>query len=255
MYGQIALDLVAEEDPLAGLREALLTRRPEADFGLLQRAYEVARDFHQGQFRESGDPYISHPVTVATLMAAFGADDRMLCAAILHDTVQYSYATPAALRRKFGSDVAAMVSEAMALKNFGSRPDVTVADELAAIGGADQRVVTLRVAERLHNMRTIEFLRPPKQLLKARETLDIFAPTAEVLRLPGVGSELQNLAFGTMVRSQPARRSVQRTIVALDIERSTSRADQVKRQLRIMLYELFKAALRAAGWCPRSRGC
>src|SRR5579875_3351862 len=135
MYGETSLDLAAEEDPLAGLRQALLTRRPDADFGLLRRAYEVARDCHQGQFRESSDPYISHPVMVATLMAGFGADDQMLCVAILHDTVQYSYATLTALQRKFGSEVATMVSEALALKHLGARP---VADVLAALGSADR---------------------------------------------------------------------------------------------------------------------
>jgi class 3 adenylate cyclase len=103
------------------------------------------------------------------------------------------------------------------------------------------------MAERLHNMRTVEFLRPTKQLRKARESLDIFAPAAARLSLPAIGTELQTLAFATLIRNRPARLPSHRTIVALDIERSTSRPDPVKAELRIMLYELFDAALRSAG--------
>jgi hypothetical protein len=106
---------------------------------------------------------------------------------------------------------------------------------------------------RLHNMRTIEYLRSPRQLVKARQTLDIFAPAATELSMPSVGTELQNLAFTTLVRNQSAGLPVQRIIVALDIERSTSRADPVKGELRIMLYELFDAALRSAGIYPEHR--
>jgi hypothetical protein len=241
------------DDPIAGLRQALATSRPDADFGLLRRAHEVAQGFHQGQLRESGDPYISHPVMVATLLAMFGADDQTLCAAILHDTVEYSNATITALQRKFGREVATMVSEAMVLKHLGRRQDLKVADMLAMIRSADRRVVKLKLADRLHNMRTIEFLQPPKQLFKARETLDIFAPTAEGLCLPAVGAELQNLAFGTLIQSQPALQPIRRIIMALDIERSTSRIDPVKGELRIMLYELFDAALRSANICPDDR--
>ncbi len=170
------------------------------------------------------------------IMAGFGADDQMLCAAILHDTVQYSYATLTALQRKFGSEVATMVSEALALKHLGGRP---VPDVLAALESADRRVLTLKVADRLHNMRTVEFLRLPKQLFKARETLDIFAPTAEVLRLPAVGTELQRLAFGTLVRSQSARPpctgpSSRSTLSALPADpiRSRPAADHAVRAVR-----------------------
>jgi hypothetical protein len=135
----------------------------------------------------------------------------------------------------------------MTLGHLGNHPTRKAADVLAAVGSADRRVVTLKMMDRLHNMRTIEFLRPPRQLYKARETLDIYAPAAEGLRMPAVGIELQSLAIGTLIGSQPARLPSDRTIVALDIESSTSRPDPVKAQLRIMLYELFDAALRVAG--------
>src|ERR1700760_3205606 len=227
------------DDPIAGLRRALAVARPDADFGLLRRAHEVAAEWHEGQFRQSGDPFISHPVMVASILAGLGADDQTLCAAILHDTVEYTPATLTMLRRQFGSGVATMVAQNQTLRHIASRPTVTVADAMAHIGSVDPRVAVLRLMDRLHNMRTIEFLRSPRQLDKARETLDIFAPAATELSMPAVRTELQNLAFITLTRNQPARVPVRRTIVALDIERSTNRADPVKGELRIMLYELF----------------
>jgi hypothetical protein len=253
MYSQVDPGLAANEDPLAGLRETLLVRRPDADFRLLRRAYEVAAECHEGQLRKSGDPYISHPVMVATILAGLGADDQTLCASILHDTVEDTPFTMTALRRRFGGTVATMVAEVVELDRLGTRRQITVAEALALIGSADRRVATLKLADRLHNMQTVEFLPLLKRVRKARESLDVFAPAAEELRVPTVGTELQSLAFSTLIRALPARRSAQRTIVALDIERSTSRPDGVKRQLRVMLYELFDAALRAAGIYPDDR--
>ncbi len=235
-----------------GLHDTLLAIRPGADLDLIQRAYEVAARCHQGQLRKSGDPYISHPVMVATIMAELGADDPTLCAAILHDTVEDTPFTSTALRREFGAEVASLVAEHTALDQPRWRR-LRAADALAAIRSVDSRVVTLKMADRLHNMRTLEFLAPPKQLRKAREVLDIFAPAAEELRMPAIGSELQTLAFATLIRNQPARSPAHRTIVALDIERSTTRPDPVKAELRIMLYELFDAALRSAGIYPEHR--
>jgi hypothetical protein len=253
MYGQVSFGSAADPDPLARLRQNLLTVRPDADFRLLRRAYEVAADCHQGQFRRSGDPYISHPVMVATILAGLGADDQTLCAAILHDTVEDTPFTMTALRRGFGGTVATVVAEVVELDRLGTRRRITVAEALALIGSADRRVATVKLADRLHNMQTVEFLPLLKQVRKARESLDVFAPAAEELRMPTVGSELQSLAFSTLIRALPARRSAQRTIVTLDIERSTSRPDAVKRQLRVMLYELFEAALRATGIYPDDR--
>ena len=99
MNGYSARARGAAADPIAALREALRTTRPDADVDLLRRAYDVAAHFHHGQFRRSGDPYVTHPVTVATILARLGADDRTLCAAILHDTVEDTPYTLSALSR------------------------------------------------------------------------------------------------------------------------------------------------------------
>ena len=247
-------------DPIAALSEALRTTRPDADLDLLRRAYDVAARCHRGQFRRSGDPYITHPVSVATILAGLGADDRTLCTALLHDTVQDTPYTLAALSREFGQDIAAMVAGTVALDSLKWRGGRRVARVIAAVESADTRVVAVKLTDRLHNMQTIRFLPQPKQQRKARESLDIFVPVSEQLLLHTVTSELETLASATLTRGQLAGhgllrrpRAHRRTIVAVDIERSTSRPDDVKAELRQTMYALFDAALRAAGIQPRHR--
>jgi hypothetical protein len=269
MNSRPSLARVPVADPLAGLRGALRTARPDADIDLLGRAYDVAARCHQGQFRYSGDPYVTHPVTVATILAGLGADDRTLCAAILHDTVKYTTYTLAGLSREFGSGIATMVAGIMALDSIGGRHSRKVARALVAVESADIRVVTVKLADRLHNMQTIRYVRPAKQVRKAQEVLDLFVPVSEQFHLHVVASELETLASATLTRRQVAGHGVlslprqaqalrrpqahQRTVVALDIERSTSRPDLVKAELRATMYDLFDAALRAAGIQPRHR--
>lgn len=236
-------------------RQAMLAIRPDADIELLGRAYDVAARCHQDQKRYSGDPYITHPAAVATILAQLGAaDDQMLCAAILHDTVDDTPYTLTELRRDFGAGVAKMVAGISALDHIGRSRHYKVAQALATIESADTRVVTMKLADRLHNMRTLQFLPEEKQLRKAREVLDIFLPAARQLSLHAVRSELQSLAFATLVRNRPAGPPRYRAIVGLDIEQSTSRPDPVKAEFRIMLYELFEAALRSADIGPDRRG-
>jgi len=103
------------DDVLAGLREILRLTRPGADIELIGRAYEVAASWHQGQTRRSGDPYITHPLAVATILAEAGADDEMLCAGLLHETIEDTPYTLDALIREFGAKIAALVTETAAL--------------------------------------------------------------------------------------------------------------------------------------------
>jgi hypothetical protein len=235
-------------------REAILAIRPDADVELLGRAYDVAARCHQDQKRYSGDPYITHPAAVATIFAQLvAADDQMLCAAILHDTVDDTPYTLTELRRDFGAGTAKIVAGISALDHIGRSRHYKVAQALATIGSADTRVVAIKLVDRLHNMRTLQFLPQEKQLRKAREVLDIFLPVAHQLSLHAVGSELQALAFAALIRNRPAGPPRLRVIVALDIEQSTTRPDPVKAEFRIMLYELFEAALRSAGIGPDRR--
>jgi GTP pyrophosphokinase len=235
-------------------RESLLAIRPDVDVELISRAYDVAAQCHQDQKRYSGDPYITHPAAVATILARLGtADDQMLCAAILHDTVDDTPYTLTELQRDFGAGVAKMVAGISALDHIGRSLHYQVAQALATIESADTRVVTMKLVDRLHNMRTLQFLPQEKQLRKAREVLDIFLPAAHQLSLHAVRSELQALAFATLIRNRPAGPPRYRAIVGLDIEQSTTRPDPVKAEFRIMLYELFEAALRSAGIGPDRR--
>jgi HD domain len=233
-----------------GFHEALLAIRPHTDIDLIGRAYDVAARCHQGQKRRSGDPYITHPVAVATILAGLGTvDDQMLCAAILHDTVEDTPYTMPELRRDFGAGTAVMVAQLTALDRLRYSHG-EVAKTLATIGSVDTRVVVLKLADRLHNMQTVQYVPRAKQLRKAREVLGIFLPVAQKFRMPTVRSELQSLAFATLIRNRPAGPARRRAIVGLDIEQSTSRPDPVKAEFRIMLYELFEAALRSADIGP-----
>src|SRR5262245_21266725 len=169
-------------------REVILAIRPDADIEWLGRAYDVAAHCHEGQKRRSGDPYITHPAAVARILARLrSVDDQMLCAAILHETVEDTPYTMPELRRDFGVGVAAMVAGLVELDRF-RYPEDEVASALATIGSVDTRVVTLKLADRLHNMQTLQFLPQRKQLRKARETLDIFLPVAHQLSMPAIRS-------------------------------------------------------------------
>jgi GTP diphosphokinase / guanosine-3',5'-bis(diphosphate) 3'-diphosphatase len=146
---------------IAGFCDNIAASRPHADVELIGRACDVAARCHQGQLRHSGDPYITHPVAVATILAGLDeagqVDDQMLYAAILHDTVEDTPYTLAALKREFGTGIAAMVAEQTAIHRLRRRPGHKAAQVMATIRSADTRVVATMLADRLHNMQTIQF--------------------------------------------------------------------------------------------------
>jgi hypothetical protein len=187
---------------LAGLLRRVSSTRTSADTRLISNAYEVAAYWHQGQKRKSGDPYITHPVAVAAILAETGADDPTLCAALLHDVTDTTPYTLAALRGKFGAEIAYLVGAAMALDMLP--PDqVTAAytESAAAVALAgDERVLQIKLADRLHNTRTVEYLPRAKQVLKSRYTLEAMVPLARVLQMETISSELENLAFAVLRR-------------------------------------------------------
>jgi hypothetical protein len=234
--------------------KVILTARPRADADLIERACTVAARCHQGQTRYSGDPYITHPVAVARILARLhDADDPTLCAAILHDTVEDTPYTMAALKRDFGTEIALMVAQVMALDRLDGQQEREVTQVMAMIRSAGTRVVAVKAAGRLHNMQTLQFLPQAKQMRKAREVPGTFVPVTRQLRLHTFSSELQTLAFAALIRNQPLQLARHRVIVALDIEGSASRPDPVKAGLRTMLYELFDVALRTSGVSARRR--
>src|SRR5918997_2492950 len=167
-------------EPLASVHRSL---HPKADLGLLQRAYDVAAEKHEGQKRKSGDPYITHPLAVATILAELGMDTITLVAALLHDTVEDTGYTIDQLRADFGDEVAHLVDGVTKLDkvNLGTAAEAETIRKMIIAMARDPRVLVIKVADRLHNMRTMRFLPPEKQARKARETLEVIAPLAHRL--------------------------------------------------------------------------
>jgi GTP pyrophosphokinase len=204
-----------QDDALAGLRAILRVTRPGADVNLIRRAYDVAAYWHRGQTRRSGDPYITHPLAVATILAETGADDEMLCAAMLHDAMEDTPCTLAALSCEFGAEVAALVAGTTALDQIKGRRGRKAAQVMAAAKSGDVRVLAIKLADRLHNMRTVQVIPQEKQLRKARESLDIFVPVAAQLSMGMIEAELETLAYATMKRNRHARSVYGRLLITM----------------------------------------
>jgi (p)ppGpp synthase/HD superfamily hydrolase len=180
------------------MRELIGATRPDADLGLIQRAYEVAAAWHQGQVRKIGDPYLTHPVAVAKILAGLGAHDQMLCAALLHSAIRTSPCTLTELSRDFGADIETLVAAVDALKRIRTGTECVRARAMAAVQSAAPRAQAVKFAPWLHHMRTLEFAPQDKQLRKAREALEFFAPMAASVRT--IESELKALASATLQR-------------------------------------------------------
>jgi GTP diphosphokinase / guanosine-3',5'-bis(diphosphate) 3'-diphosphatase len=173
---------------------------PKADVRLIERAYEVAAQQHAGQFRKSGDPFITHPLAVTTILAELGMNSETLCAALLHDTVEDTDYTLAELRKEFGDDVASLVDGVTKLDKvkYGDAAQAETVRKMVVAMSRDIRVLVIKLADRLHNMRTLRYLAREKQEQKSREVLEIFAPLAHRLGMNNLKWELEDLAFSTL---------------------------------------------------------
>ena len=185
---------------LEPLTKTVRATHPKADIRLIERAYEVAAHWHAGQKRLSGDPYITHPLAVATILAELGMNHETICAALLHDTVEDTAYTLAELRREFGEDVAALVDGVTKLDKvkYGEAAAAETVRKMIVAMSRDIRVLVIKLADRLHNMRTLRYLPRDKQERKSREVLEIFAPLAHRLGMNTVKWELEDLAFATL---------------------------------------------------------
>ncbi|WP_235681065.1 RelA/SpoT family protein [Tomitella gaofuii] len=184
-------------EPLAALHREVY---PKADLSQLQRAYDVAAERHATQMRKSGDPYITHPLAVATILAELGMDTTTLTAALLHDTVEDTGYTLEQLTAEFGEEVAHLVDGVTKLDkvDFGAAAEAETIRKMIIAMARDPRVLVIKVADRLHNMRTMRFLPPEKQARKAKETLEVIAPLAHRLGMATVKWELEDLAFAIL---------------------------------------------------------
>jgi GTP pyrophosphokinase len=181
------------------LLKQILSNRPNEDVSLIRRSWEFCVLHHAGQMRASGEPYIIHPLEVAEVLAEMKLDATAIAAALLHDAVEDTPATSAEISAKFGEQVAHIVEGVTKIDKiqFANREDrqaENVRKMLLAMV-SDVRVVLIKLADRLHNMRTLEHLKPERQEAIARETMDIYAPMAHRLGMGKVRGELEDLAF------------------------------------------------------------
>ena len=204
---------------LEPLFRAVRTNHPKADLALLERAYTVADGWHTGQMRKSGDPYITHPLAVTTILADIGMTEPTLVAALLHDTVEDTPYTLEALRADFGDEVALLVDGVTKLDKvqYGASAQAETIRKMIVAMSRDIRVLVIKLADRLHNMRTLRYVPAASQERSSRETLDIYAPLAHRLGMNTLKWELEDLAFATL------HPKIYDEIVRMVAERSPSR--------------------------------
>ena len=198
---------------------------------------------HDGQYRHSGEPYFTHPVAVATILTEMRLDDATLVTALLHDTIEDTKSTHAEVERLFGSEIVELVDGVTKLTNLQlSSSEAKQAEnfrKLLIAMSRDLRVILVKLADRLHNMRTIRSMRPEKQAQKARETMDIYAPLAGRMGMQWMREELEDLSF--RVLNSEARNSILRRFITLQREAG----DVVHRISNDIRSELDRAGLEA----------
>ncbi|HEY7438432.1 MAG TPA: bifunctional (p)ppGpp synthetase/guanosine-3',5'-bis(diphosphate) 3'-pyrophosphohydrolase [Acidimicrobiia bacterium] len=224
---------------LAPLLDAYRRRHRRPDTERIERAYHMARRAHAEQVRRSGEPYISHPLGVAIILADLGLDDVTIAAALLHDSVEDTSVTLDAIQTEFGGDVAAIVDGVTKLDRlqFDSREEqqaATMRKMLVAMA-KDIRVLLIKLADRLHNMRTIASLPDVKQQRIARETLDIYAPLAHRLGIGDVKWQLEDLAFAVL---HPKRYAEIEQLVLTQAPEREEHLERVLKELRARLEEI-----------------
>ncbi|MBA84854.1 RelA/SpoT family protein [Thalassobius sp. S69A] len=231
--------MIAVDDLIALVRNY----NPKTNEQLIRAAYEFGRLMHEGQYRHSGEPYFSHPVAVAAILTEQRLDDATIITALLHDTIEDTKASYSEVEKRFGRDVADLVDGVTKLTNLQLSSSETKQAEnfrkLFMAMSKDLRVILVKLADRLHNMRTIKAMRPEKQVQKARETMDIFAPLAGRMGMQWMREELEDLAF--KVLNPEGRASIMRRFVMLQKETG----DVIHRITGDMRHELEEAKIEA----------
>ena len=226
------MDKFDVEDLIALIRNY----NPRTDEKLIRLAYDYGQRMHEGQTRHSGEPYFTHPVAVAAILTEMRLDDATLVTALLHDTIEDTRASWSEVSDKFGREIADLVDGVTKLTNLElSGAHSKQAENFRKLFMAmtrDLRVILVKLADRLHNMRTIRAMRPDKQAKKARETMDIYAPLAGRMGMQWMREELEDLAF--KVINPEARNSIIRRFLTLQKESGDVIA-QITRDIRTEL--------------------
>ena len=214
------------------LLRALRANHPKADTSLIVRAYEVASKAHTGQFRKSGEPYITHPVAVATILAELGMTSQTLAAALLHDTVEDTDYTLEDLRADFGDEITLLVDGVTKLDKlqYGDAAQAETVRKMIVAMSKDIRVLLIKLSDRLHNARTWKYVPAENAARKAKETLEIYAPLAHRLGMNTIKWELEDRSFKALYPG------VYDTIEHMVAERSPAREEYL-RQVRLQIEE------------------
>ena len=231
--------MITSEDLIALVR----AYNPKTNAERITAAYEFGREMHEGQTRHSGEPYFSHPVAVAAILTEQRLDDATIITALLHDTIEDTKASYSEVAKRFGDEVAMLVDGVTKLTNLQLSSHETKQAEnfrkLFMAMSKDLRVILVKLADRLHNMRTIKAMRVEKQAQKARETMDIYAPLAGRMGMQWMREELEDLAF--RVLNPEGRQSIIRRFIMLQKESG----DVIHRITGDMRAELSKAGIEA----------
>nr|WSW66406.1 HD domain-containing protein [Streptomyces sp. NBC_00995] len=187
-------------DAIAHVAEAHRAHHPDADLSVLHRAYVLAESSHRGQMRKSGEPYITHPLAVTLILAELGAETTTLTASLLHDTVEDTEVTLDQVREQFGEEVCYLVDGVTKLEkvDYGAAAEPETFRKMLVATGDDVRVMSIKLADRLHNMRTLGVMRPEKQARIANVTRDVLIPLAERLGVQALKTELEDLVFAIL---------------------------------------------------------
>ncbi|GAA6209070.1 bifunctional (p)ppGpp synthetase/guanosine-3',5'-bis(diphosphate) 3'-pyrophosphohydrolase [Cognatishimia sp. WU-CL00825] len=229
--------------PADDLVELVRAYNPKTNEKLIREAYDFGLEMHEGQYRHSGEAYFSHPIEVAAILTEQQLDDATIITALLHDTIEDTKASYSEVARRFGEENALLVDGVTKLTNLQlSSTETKQAENFRKLFMAmskDLRVILVKLADRLHNMRTIRAMRPQKQIQKARETMDIYAPLAGRMGMQWMREELEDLAF--KVLNPDGRASIIRRFITLQKETG----DVVQRITGDMIQVLDKTGIQA----------
>ncbi|MFF4017110.1 RelA/SpoT family protein [Streptomyces sp. NPDC001843] len=223
-------------DAIGHVAEAHRAHYPDADLEPLRRAYVLAESSHRGQMRKSGEPYITHPLAVTLILAELGAETTTLTASLLHDTVEDTDVTLDQVREEFGEEVRYLVDGVTKLEKveYGAAAESETFRKMLVATGNDVRVMSIKLADRLHNMRTLGVMRPEKQARIAKVTMDVLIPLAERLGVQALKTEMEDLVFAIL---HPEEYEHTRELIADNARRPDDPLAEVSDEARAVLRE------------------
>ncbi|MEU1164264.1 HD domain-containing protein, partial [Streptomyces sp. NPDC005921] len=223
-------------DAIGHVVEAHRAHYPDADLEPLRRAYVLAESSHRGQMRKSGEPYITHPLAVTLILAELGAETTTLTASLLHDTVEDTEVTLDQVREQFGEEVRYLVDGVTKLEkvDYGAAAEPETFRKMLVATGSDVRVMSIKLADRLHNMRTLGVMRREKQERIAKVTRDVLIPLAERLGVQALKTELEDLVFAIL---HPEEYAHTRELIAENAARADDPLAEISDEVRGVLRE------------------